>query len=597
MKIRFHLIWLCLIPALLSVCRLGSIIHESDQASVILGALRLAREGVAWINPGFYEYGNYFLSYWLLAGVFRLFPKIDPVLLGNAVSLAVFWLGAGVLLFSVRKKLSTGRAIAVFSALAAPAVLVHLPYFAPNFVSTGLLFTGAGLLNISGRLFPASTLLWTMAFGCRMDGLLLLPLLAWLSADRRSFKGLVQSRRSWILAGCGILAFFVGRALNGFAPSLSYTPFFIPKVYFAFLVFGAGGAFVLSILLVQMLVREGQGQSEPDVRLFWWSVIPALFVPFVFYSAFMFSTRHWIVFIAGLLLTVCSNHTDKGWVRNGALSAALLLITLIPLVVGIHLPFVTKPSLTVREPTLFPTTDGRCPMGAIAPFLFSEQRLDHNQKTWEAARSVQHWTEINGSVPLGSFQLFDIVRLAVFLNGQETCERGADLTESPFFYLSSRALLKPEIRLDEKKIISAQDHLEKFNMEEVAGRFPVSILRLSAGTEPSEPSADLKKRIVFLRQVFQGDEVDWQGLVPLGALTLSGKHEGHPVLFFSEQPFDLAIGGAISHAGYSPLPDGVAGFFYVWIPCFQPQNGQISVSHSVWECSTIYPSYMSLGNM
>ena len=587
---------LILLPAGISVSRLGSILHESDQASVLLGALRLARGTAAWIHPGFYEYGHYFLSYWLLSGVFRLFPKMDPVLLGNAVNLAVFWLGAGVLLFSVRKKLSPGRCAAVFSALAAPAVLVHLPYLAPNFLAAGLLFAGAGLLNVSRRLFPASVLLWAMACGCRMDALLLIPLLAWLSAERASLRGLVFSARSWILAGSGLLVFLAGRALDGFAPSLGYAPFFMPNVYFAFLLFGAGSALVLSLVLGITLVQEGRVQSGADARLFWWAAVPALFLPFVFYSAFMFSTRHWMVFIAGLLMAVCSDRTENSWRTSRVRGPLLLFSALIPLAAGLHLPFVSRPSVTLREPTLFPTTDGRCPMGAVVPFLFSPQRLDHNQKTWAAAREVRHWEEFEGTVPLGSFQLFEIVRLAVFLNGQQTNDRGADLSQSPFFYISSRALLKPEVRMDAGKIIEFQIPAEGFALQEIAGRFPVCIVRLSAAG-PDRPRSDLEQRILFLRSIFQGDEVDWLGSVPAGALLLPGIYEGHPLLLFSETPFDLTTGDSVRRPDYMPLPDSTRGFFYVYIPLFRHGEGPVSVSHPVRGCSTVYPGYMSLKNL
>lgn len=598
MKSRLQPIWLCLILPALSLCWLGSIIHESDQASLILGALRLARGDVSsWLNPGFYEYGNYFLSYWMLAGLFAGFPSADPVFLANIAGLSLFWLGAGLLIFSIKRKAPLARAAAVFAALAAPSVLIHLPYFAPNFVSAGLLFAGAGLLNLSCRFFPASVLLWLLAFGCRSDAFLLLPLLVWLSARQPSFTELFRRRRSWIIVGGGVLIFFTGRALNGFASPLAYSPFFIPKVYAAFLIFGLGGALVLLLVLFYRCIQQGLDSTALDERSFWWAGGAALLIPFVFYSAFMFSTRHWAVLVAGMLLLVCSQHTDKWWPAHPVRGAVLLLCGIIPLVVGIRLPFVTRPSLTWGNPELFPTTDGRCPMGAVVPFMFSDRRLDHNQKIWAASRSVKHWEEVAGEVPLGSFQLFDIVRLAIFMNGQRTNARGDIPEESSVFYLSGRALLKPEVHLDKQQITAFSDRLEDFMAEEVAGEFPVSIVKLRRRATDQAPGwSEYMKRTAFLRQIFQGNEIAWLGAFS-GTIPMQEKFRGRPLLLFSVTDFSVSLNQDVIRAEWTPLPGGVAGFFCVKISAFQRENTAISVSHSVWGCTTIYPDYMSLKNL
>lgn len=585
---------LLLLPAAVSVFRTGSMMHESDQASLVLGALRLARGEVSWIHPGLYEYGNYFLSYWMLAALFLLIPYADPVLAGNILSLVVFWLGAGGLLWTVRRKMPPARIIAVVAALSAPAILVHLPYLAPNFLSAGLLFAGAGLLRLPGNRFSVAALFWLGAFACRMDAVLLIPLLAWISSVRPSLRTVIQSRRSWTLAASGLFMFAVGRILSGLAPAVVYRPFFIPEIYFAFLLFGAGSAFFLGLLLVHMLIRESCRQSETDRRFFWLAAVPALLLPFVFYSALMFSTRHWTVFIVGLLLMVCASHTDACWQNSPVRSGILFLSALIPLFLGIHLPFPDRPALTMTSPTLFPTTDGRCPMGAVVPFLFSGRRTDHNQQTWKAARSVSHWEEKDGQVPLGSFQLFDIVRLAVFLNGQQTNERGTDLSNSPFFYFSSRALLKPEVRLDRKKIIQSQPDLEKLTLNEVSGEFPVAIVQIvpRQALPPSSRSA-LEKKIAFLQRMFRGNEIEWIGPVPAGNLRLPACCQGRPVVFFSDQPFTASAPRERIESGFMPL-DGDNGFFYALIPAVREKNAPVDLSGPVQACTTVYPAYMSL---
>jgi hypothetical protein len=164
----------------------------------------------------------------------------------------------------------------------------------------------------------------------------------------------------------------------------------------------------------------------------------------------MFSPRYWTVTLCALL---CGLITRRGaflvrvnWSQARARVAAITLgaAALLPLLIGLHLPAPTKPSLTIVMPTLYPTADRLQPMGAVVPFLWRMQTaparaIDHNQSTWLAARSARYELDESGRVPVLDFSLRAYVQLACALQGLPTqiVERDA-----PFFYSDARDLLR-----------------------------------------------------------------------------------------------------------------------------------------------------------
>jgi len=595
MKIRGKAGWLILLPFILSICWLGSILHESDQASIFYGASKLAQGEARWIHPGFYEYGNYFFSYWILAAGYILFPNADAVWLGNMISLGVFWVGALFLLSSIRLRTFASQ-ISFFVALISPAILVHVSYFSPIFISSGFLFTGAALLARSPRNFPFSTLCWILAFGCRMDALLLIPLLAWLSAEKAKFSALISGWKSWCILAGGVLVFWVGKELNAGKELLGYSFFFHPKVYLAYLIFGASGAFGLLLMLLGYLGREGARQSGLNKRFFWWGAGVALMVPFTFYSLLMFTPRHWVLTITAQVLLLSSDKFAAIWKPRKEFMILLLAGAVFPLWIGIRLPVPTKPRLTIQHPTLFPTTDGRFPMGAVIPFMFSGERLDHNQQTWLAAREMSHWKEYKGRVPLVPFPLVDIVRLAVLCRGQESMLLGSSLSEVPFFYLSSRSLLKYPVSFDQKQTHPLDENFEDWIFEKQSGYFPVNIFRLEQSVlGEMNPWSTHKKRILFLRQMFGGNEIRWKRICPAGEFTPPISWEGRSILWFSEKPFHVFIGTNAIPSTWFKWSEN-EGFWRLSLSAEAREGKTMVLSHAVEVATTIYPDYMTLKN-
>ena len=78
---------------------IGPIMHETDQAALLSGTWKLAQGSSPIWNADFYNYDKQYVCYWILALLFAVFPKFDPVLIGNITSFAFYFLPLFYLLF------------------------------------------------------------------------------------------------------------------------------------------------------------------------------------------------------------------------------------------------------------------------------------------------------------------------------------------------------------------------------------------------------------------------------------------------------------------------------------------------------------------
>ncbi len=574
------LLWLILLGS-----RVGPFMHESDQASLLDGAWQLAFADASILNPDFYEYGKFFGSYWILAAALRWIPG-DPVMIGNLVSFLFF--SVGICLFG--RAVSGDRQLIFYvvpACLVAPAVLLHAPYAAPNFLSLGFLFAGvaAALSRFRWKVLVA-VFCWVLAATCRMDALLLWPLLVWSFAPEASLRGLATSKRAWVLMIVAVSVFCAGHFLSGGEGGVGYAPFFYPKVFVAYLLFGLGGSLLLFCGGLFLVGAKARRSVSLDERLFWIAGAVALVAPFLFYCAFLFSPRHWTVCIGGLMIFSVSRHTRRAVALRPILGQRVcgvaLACSLLLLVVGLRLPQPSRPSLSVMRPTLFPTSDGRAPMGALIPFLFSDARLDHNQAVWAAACAVPKFDEVNGKVSVLESPLKTIVSFAVRLTGQEPEVRSlAAVCESNGYgYLPCRTLLKTSVAMAGRPATSLP--VPELPLTLVGGAFPTGLLRIGSGRVDD---GALRSQIGVSRDFFQGDDFFWaEG--PLTAQWFrSLKGTGRRICLVSESPFSVngvpAMGRAVSSGGELII--------------YEVKSGAEAVSHISAEVSgaaSVYPEYM-----
>jgi hypothetical protein len=591
-RIRFWwvplLLWLIVLGS-----RVGPIMHESDQASLLDGAWQLAHSQAAWFHPGFYEYDKFYLSYGLLAGVFRLVPSM-PVLTGNVFSFAVFAVGG----FFAARMLSrrTGPGYLWFlGCMMAPSILVHVPYAAPNFLSLGFLFAGvafAGSEKKARRICAA--ICWMVAAGCRMDMLLVWPLLLWSTATKPSVRELFKNRYAWMIVVGGVGMFAAGRLLAGGPGGIGYAPFFSPKIFLAYTAFGLGGSVILLLGTLVLLGRCVRNSSAVDDCLFWLFGVASVVAPFLFYSLFLFSTRHWTVGLGGLVVFAGSRFFTQSlsgvpeWGRR--IGRVALFFGVLLLFVGIRLPALMSPSLTLREASLFPSMDGRIPMGAVLQFLFSDARQDHNQALWKAACSIESFEELDGAVPLLESPLKTIMVFAVRLRGlRPRLMSLSDIHEAHCFgYIPCRTVLKSPVLIGQFRVemMSVPD----VPMEMAGGEFPSGVLRIGAGVKSGDEK--LAAYIRLLHRLFEGNEFVWEKS-PFSESWIRSA-AGRILVFISGEPFEIKKKTCtLVTQQYRETPTS-ASLFYCRVGSDEMIDAGWDVPGHVFCAMSVYPRYMQI---
>jgi len=418
------------LPVFLSACALfvvgpaiGAIMHESDQASLLRGAYLLSN-GANPFAADYYNYDKQFLTYWLLAGLFalsRLFaPNPDYVLIGNIASALVFWTSIVALSTRTPRRLKTSAMVAV--AALAPTFLVHSPFLATNYFSAAFLI--AGYMTLSrprrGALNAlVGVALLSAAVGCRADAVLILPWILWITARPASMRSLFLKPLPWLVVLAGLSAVIIGKFICTTPGADTYSPWVTPKVFVVYAVAGLGACGLLfAIIAFCLLTSAIRTRRNWDYRVFALSGLFALGFPFVFYTVQLFSTRHWTLTVVACLLFASSRRGAAMLPRildRRFAAASLLALALLPVFIGLSLPVLSRPALTINRPVLFPSADGLVPFGAIwAVNLGYMDRCpgvrDHNQSTWLAAKQTDF-----AAGPAGKIQIMLDTPLATIL--------------------------------------------------------------------------------------------------------------------------------------------------------------------------------------
>jgi hypothetical protein len=549
---------------------LGGFMHETDQASVLDGGWQLSG-GEGWkVGADFYDYDKLFVSYWLLAGVFwvarHMAAAPDVVLLGNLFSSVVLLCG---LLAALRRiRLSTGNGMALIAVTLAPAYLMHAPFFAAAFVSAGILM---GLYAVVRQPAPArpigrgavATLLTFAAVGARADAILVLPFLVWLTLCPmpRPWQVFRRPLLYWMIAAAGA-ALAIGKWLQPDNGVYGFPPLVRGKIFAAYVVFGLGGAiFVIGWFAAQALGGAFAAQGVWR-RLSWAFGALSFAAPFVYYAGQLFSTRYWTTALTATVLFVISRRGSallrkRGSSRVGRrVMAAALVAAVLPLFVGVRLPFPTKPRLVMRNATYFPSTDGMIPMGSYLAFHFwpgNKENLwipDHNQAIWLAARAAKFETDEQGTVSLLETPMVEILKLAVNVQGKKF--RVVDQVDQKC-YSDTRSLIKvapnspSQWRAGSDHDAQLQDPVGAFlndvSSQPVSAFFRgIAIFRLERKTagQKSDPLDAWR----LLRLIYRGNDFrvrdSGEVISPDGSFRLPIR-EGKTLVIAAEKPFGIRL--------------------------------------------------------
>jgi len=581
----------------------GGVMHESDQAALLSGARQLARREVsAWGAP-FYRYENYYLTYHLLALALRVAPRADPVAAGNALSFSLFWIPLIALAADVGRR----SRLAAFGLLAvglSPAVLVHSSFLASNFVSAGFLFGGllawrVGERRRARRLRALAVPLLFAAAAARSDALLLAPLFAWCFAPRARVGAFLRSARTWAIALAPFAAVALGIGLRRGAGGGVFEPLWRPAAAAAYTVFGLGAAGILllaalgALLRAALRARRGRGFAALG--------LPALLLPFAFYAAQLCSTRHWLAGAQALTILLASRRGRRwlraGWGRPARRwgGAALAAAALLPLAIGVRLPFRDAPRLCLNHPAYLPSADGLVPMGALL-WNARERRPagsahDHNHRLWQAARSVVRWPEdASGCVPVLATPMREIVALAVRASGQTPVFVPYDRAEAPFWCADLRSLLRvapssTSTAVEDWRAAAAGRRLLPLGGAAV----PYLIVLGEAG----EPDVE-QERWQQLAECFGWRE--WIFVRPETLSAARGRWEGHTAAWMADTPFVVRLEGDGDARVLLSLAPGFGALHVVRLSGAERRNRTVAgLSESVRAAVAVWPDHFDTG--
>ena len=607
--------------ACLLILKMGPFMHESDQASLLEGGVDIATGHFREVC-GAYNFDKQFVTYLLLGGTIKMLPApLSPggiVMLGNFVSFTLFWGAFYWLLARSRRHLPLALVLPV---ILAPALLGHSPFLATVFVSGAFLLHLLGTMEweASNRLTRrlrrfAMMLLVFCAVGARADAILVLPLLAILGCRQRSVRGVVKSVETWMLAGAAGTALFLGRALFLGMPHAFMQPFFKPTVFMAYTFFGLGG---VAPLLLVCLGAFAPGWKERRLRLWSMMLATALVLPLLFYGIQMWrTTLHFVPAVVGVFAFVYSRHggaicrrwlRQKSWTKG--LKATLVAVAVAPLFVGVHFRSPHHPTLTVTNPTRFPSADGVLPMGAYLAHAISLRKqnglVDHNQAVWKAAAATEFETNELGRVPVLNTPMQSYMLLAVRLQ-----DKLAQISSLPgdklpsFFYVDSRSLMRRPVDFTTQ---SSEGLSGAFlSLVSLRQASPVSFQGITVCRGSLSPEKDsLSPLFWILNQAFEGNEFRIiEKLVAPGdgavSYLMRGEMAERKLVLVSDHRFQCVTRtkGRSTNLGAKQVTHQVLGRFYVC--SIDPVLAEIGVEirleqqGEVWVAASVFPSWMSV---
>lgn len=407
-KMRFAAVLVTVIWVCLEVWAVGPVMRESDQASLLEGAVNLANRSSSWSDNDSYNYDKQYFSYWVVAAWLKVRGVVEvdgsvPQLVreGNLLAVVLFSLALLAAVGSQRKW-SSPQVAALYCALFTPVLAFSGMLLSPNMISAAFVLTIVVMLRRNEtageeadpgpslvRIGLVALIAWA-ATAARQDVILLMPLLALLARRGEPLRALFHDKLVGAMAG-GCIAAMVGGYLLSATHTAMPKPFFVPQSFVAYL---GGGLGVLLLLVLLFAARLGFSGSLRRTALG-----AAVLVPLLFYCCVLYTPRHLFLAAMAVLLTIFFDRGREAWIslaasRLGRVVIVLTVLgTLVFWVVGVRMSGMKSGRPVMSAATLFPSTDGFWPLGAHSWFFSrlaqsSREPVDHNQQVWAAWNDV-----------------------------------------------------------------------------------------------------------------------------------------------------------------------------------------------------------------
>ena len=438
--------------AALTLFSLGSAFRDNDQAMFLFGGLQLSHGRYATTATPIYNFDKQWGTYFSLDFLFRAFPHADPVLGGNALQVALL-LPALLACIFVLNRYSRTPLWLFLPIVFSPALVLYMPFLASASMSLAFLLFALAALR-GGRRLILATVCVAAAAACRGDAVLVIPVMICSTVPRCSLWNLLKSRTAWLLSSAALLPVLLGKLIDTRYESDLAGFAFYPFAFGGFLVFalGIGALFVLGAIFVSritMLMRTRAATAFYALELF------AFIIPIAFYWSQLYSPRYLFLTLVSILCVVSSKRTILSLQATPAiLSRSMIAIAILPWFVGLRVPDLHRIRPTLTDATVFPTADGAFPMGAFAAFTYQlvardHFDLDHNQKTWDSAKTVNYETCPGGIVPIVNSPMRNYLMLAAELQGKHPLFIRA-VADSPcgLAYVDSRSIARGNLPPD-----------------------------------------------------------------------------------------------------------------------------------------------------
>ena len=539
-------ILLLLAVAVFSLWCTGDLMRKNDQATILAGAYDMAHGRMQ--NPAaYYQFDKTYVLYGVCASVLKVFSGVDsPVAVANVSLALIFWSALTVFVVRFRKVLPP---LVLLCFLTAPAVLLNTLYVNSSVLSSAFLLLSAVFLLQSGRRGGwLAALFFFLSVGSRADAILLLPLFLWLLTPFSMIVNFPAGfSKHWKLCAAGILALIAGRLL---CPDVgaSIDPIFNFKMVSGYAVFGFGAAGLLFAWYAARLAVQSASGSSAFEKLYGLAGLAAFLLPVIFFLPQLHAPRYFWRGCEVVLLLAVSGRLPA-W-NSRPVKILFGLAALLPLFVGLQLPALTRPQITVAQPTLFPSGDGFYPMGGTLPFMLRLRTanvlpMDHNQLVWNAVQQVDFRFDDRHSIDVLHTPMFGYFMLAASMRGGFSTSYSYDDLSNRYFYADSRSLM----RVDPKtpinclnEILALPAHfvspvsggvgvLEFGIGDDCWGRQTLLLNRLFAGSEyriftSTTPEFYDRQTVVFSEQPFQNATRDAQTGLYYSEKQISGSVPG-----------------------------------------------------------------------
>jgi hypothetical protein len=426
--------------------------RDNDQATILDGAWQLARNRAPFLHAVFYNFDKQWGVFLALSWLYRFFPRTDPVLAGNVLLTILASLAWISLAFRMGRTSNVPLPL-VLPVLLSPVLILYIPYLGSAWFSLAFLLLAFFFLGRAGSRATLALGIVSVAAAaaCRGDVVLAIPALAVSQMSRTRFLTMVRRPLPWLLAAGTIFPVLMGKIMAGSTIPDTNPLSFDAKTYFGFMVFGLTPALIALLVLNSVLFFRLAVQKR-YFGVFYLCVAATPLIPLIFYSLQLYTLRYLFLTIVSILFVVSSRRSV--WLyrslsrRMRWVPGTLIALTVVPWLLGLNVPTLNQPRLTVFDPTRFPTGDGLFPMGAYLGFerqvLFRDHsQIDHNQRIWLASRRVVYDGCGDGTVPFLITPMSNFIEFAIRLQNKQP--KPIDyMAESPcnVAYVDARSIIR-----------------------------------------------------------------------------------------------------------------------------------------------------------